>query len=730
MPAIAPDVRLAAFRPIRALRALGERWYAWGKASRWNQLLGLAVLVYGVVFSILTSLRILALSAYAWDLGLFNQAFYTTVFKSRFFYVSPLPGAPPASLFSGHFSPILLVLLPVYAAFPSLYTLVVLQTWAIAIAALPIYLLGQRLLGSNRVAFVFALVFLLNPATQGVNWFDFHSEAFLPLTFGAALYFYEARSWRGFFLASLAALSTIEMAAVLLALIAIAGLGSETWSVKVRRENPDRPRIYVLLGTLSLSAAWSVLAWAAVGALGPPTGFWSGDAGYWSILGASNLPSVPLQVLLHPDLAVSALLYDGTLKAWYLIVLFVPLQFLTLRSPRSTLYCLPWLGVSLFSNYRSYYLVGNQYPAFVLPFLFYGAIVGLARPWRVPQKLARLFRWSAQAQVPRPEASGLARTMIGLCLILLIVVSPLGPWAIGSDTTGRFPAIGNHERAILSLYSLIPADASVLTQNNLYPFVSSRIDAHFVPTNILFPPGGSFNRSMDTWIASVEFILADTQTNFLEAALLLSWPGVAVNYSVVGAADGAILLERGSHGVASFRPLDRVYDYRDVVSQNASLVRDPDATEGVALQHANLSTSHFWFGPFVLLPPGDYIVTYRLEVDRPSAGPILSLPVLFHPMVVRATQVGSATQGEQTFFDLVQLSNQTEVTLHVLAGEADPAAGAYFAVSTAFQVRDLGVYEFPAHVASGSVVIRFDRLEIEQQKPLSSGSIPIVWSSA
>ncbi len=689
-----------------------------------------SVLVYGVVFSFLTCLRIQSLSSYALDLGITNQGMFATVEAGMFFYVPSLPGAATTPLFLGHFSPVYVLLLPAYGLYPSPYALVVLQSWVIALGAVPFYFLAGRLLGSDRLAFVFALVYLLHPATQGINWYDFHAESFLPLAFGASLYFYETRSWRWFYVATVFALTTIETACILAAVFALGGLASETWSVRFRREKKDRPRIIALLATLFLSVAWFLTTLTIAVSLNPQAAYWLGGLEDWAVLGASGLITIPTQVFLHPSLAAAALGFDASFKVWYLIVLFVPLQLLTLRSPPASLCCMPWLSVALLSNYRPYYLIGNQYPAYILPFLFYGAIVGLARPFPLLERLRRLIPESVRGKGTPQDFRGYSRSMIGLSLVLLLTVSPLGPWAVGSDATGGLPVLGTHEVAVLGLYSMIPSGASVLTQNNLFPLVSSRVNAFFIPTNVVFPPGTSFNRSMNTWASSVEYILADPETNFVEASLLITWPGVPGNYSVVGAADGAVLLQRGVHALEKFEPLNHSYHYQDVVPQDALLVRDAAATEGLALQHDNRSTSHFWFGPFVLLPPGNYSVTYRLKVDRPSVGTILGLPVVFHPVVIEATQVVSGGQSE-TFFNLVQqTTNQTFVAFHYLAGDAVPATGEYFTFSTSLEIHELGVYEFPGHAASGSVVLRFDVLTLSQQEPYSSGTIPITWSSS
>src|SRR5512137_1663124 len=48
--------------------------------------------------------------------------------------------------------------------------------------------------------------------------------------------------------------------------------------------------------------------------------------------------------------------------------------------------------------------------------------------------------------------------------------------------------------------------------------------------------------------------------------------------------------------------------------------------EGYALLHPTGATSHFWYGPVLTLPPGEYTVSYRLKVDRQALGSLIVLP--------------------------------------------------------------------------------------------------------
>ena len=153
-------------------------------------LLMLMVIGYVITFSYFTIMKHYAFRTNAWDVGGFAQAFWTTLrFGKVFEYNVEFYLTSSKSFFGIHFSPILYAVLPFYALYPRTETLLIIQTVILALAALPVYLLARDVLNSRLAGLVFAASYLLSPLVQGVNWFDFHLEAFLPLEYLYALYF-------------------------------------------------------------------------------------------------------------------------------------------------------------------------------------------------------------------------------------------------------------------------------------------------------------------------------------------------------------------------------------------------------------------------------------------------------------------------------------------------------------------------------------------------------------
>ena len=112
--------------------------------------------------STITILKHNAFLTSGFDLGIFNQAFSTTLFDGKLFYeTADLSFNPGGSFFGVHFSPILFLLLPFYAIYPSVENLLVMQTVILALGAFPIYWMSRDKLGKNVRAYcVFCLLHL------------------------------------------------------------------------------------------------------------------------------------------------------------------------------------------------------------------------------------------------------------------------------------------------------------------------------------------------------------------------------------------------------------------------------------------------------------------------------------------------------------------------------------------------------------------------------------------
>ena len=160
----------------------------------------LAVICYTIILSYYAIAKYNAFNAYAWDLGIFNQSLWTTLHTKNFLFSTvELFINPTGSFFGTHFSPILFLVLPFYALYSSPETLLVFQSAILALGAVPLYFFTKDALNNRVLAVAFSLSYLLYPALHGVNSFDFHVQAFLPLFFFCLMYYLGKEKWPHYF---------------------------------------------------------------------------------------------------------------------------------------------------------------------------------------------------------------------------------------------------------------------------------------------------------------------------------------------------------------------------------------------------------------------------------------------------------------------------------------------------------------------------------------------------
>jgi len=177
--------------------------------------LAISIIIYTATFSYFTILKHYEFRTYAWDLGIFNQSFWTTIHYGRFFYSNvELLVNPSGSFFGTHFSPILLLILPFYAIDSAPQSLLVIQSFVLALAIIPLYKLTFWVSKYRFVGLFFGAIFLLYPPLQGMNWFDFHLQSFLPLFFFSTIYFLERQKWMPYLIFITLALMVEEHAAL------------------------------------------------------------------------------------------------------------------------------------------------------------------------------------------------------------------------------------------------------------------------------------------------------------------------------------------------------------------------------------------------------------------------------------------------------------------------------------------------------------------------------------
>ncbi|MDE1820216.1 MAG: DUF2079 domain-containing protein [Euryarchaeota archaeon] len=661
----------------------------------------LAIMVLGwtLLFGAIGDLRYQTFQTYAWDLGDYNQALFTTLFSHRFlYYTADVPAGTGGNLLAVHFSPFLVLLLPVYLLAPGPEILLWVQAAAVALAALPTFGIARRRLGSDQWGLLLAGVYLLWPVTQGLSWYDFHPESFLPLTVLLSLYFLEVGRPRAFLLTWVLAMSVIETIVPLLALCALLSVVSIYLGPRLLRapaaggvRHREAGRWW--LAALVLSVLWLGLAAFAISSFAPSYGgaFGPNYAVNWSILGAPSALWVFPQAVLHPARAFAALAFAPAPKLLYIGLLFGPLLFLPwLGEDRYLLPALAWVWLAVLSDAPAYFQIGDQFPSYAAPFLIAGAIGGLVR-------LLRVVRARGEHPAPRTTPSVLAGTgrskwrahgrtatlpltLVVAALAGAAVASPLLPMPTGSfdEITYGIPTLGPHDRALQQVLDLVPPHASIFTTSHLFPEVSSRLNAYVLPVASYFAGNSTFGAWVDRDTNLSQFVLVDYVVDPYVTVIFASYVNLS-GFGIYASADQAYLYERGWSGApVLFSPSPPlVVDLSSLPLGDATISPSPGGAPGsVAVHHApgEENGTLLWGGlVFGGMGPGTYRLDLRTAVRAGGPEPGVALKVARTPLVASAFPINYSPRGhDYGFSETLDTSRTTDVGLLQVNGSTDP----------------------------------------------------------
>ncbi len=487
--------------------------------------LWLLVVLYAVTFSALSIHRHAVFETHGYDLGNVDQAVYNTLHGCLFCFTN-MDGIEMDGLESRlalHFEPILLVVSLTYLLYSSPLTLLVLQTVVLALGAWPAFLLTRDRLKSDFAALAFAAAYLLFPALEAANLFDFHAVTLAVPCLLAAFYFLQKRAYRPF---ALFAILTMSCKEDMCLLVAAMGL----YILVVQRER--RAGWLTVLG----AGLWFFLA---VFVITPP----------FSPMGANihvrryaYLGDTPWQMVKtifgQPGVVVDQLSKAGALN--YLKGLLLPLAFLSLLSPLTLVLALPSLAVNLLSEDAFMHRLEEfHYAAPIVPFVLVSGVYGLEA---LSETLSRWLKLDS-------------RRLVHLLSALVLVVSVGYHYCRGFSPLAapfRWPPVTAHHRLAQKFIEMIPPDAVLSAQINLNPHVSQRRRVYQV-----------VHRD------DIEYVFLDVSTLPNKDNVhgsLQDWIETADDFGVIASQDGYVLLRRG----APHQPLSRDF-YSFVTVDNPAI---------------------------------------------------------------------------------------------------------------------------------------------------------------
>jgi uncharacterized membrane protein len=595
-----------------------------------------AISTYSIVLSYLSILRYETFTD-AWDFGGFVQSIADATRGGFFlqtidaYFAKGFPQTEVISFMGLHFSPILYLLVPIYALFPYPPTLLVVQTVALAFGALPVYWLAKKHLGIFA-GLVFMALYLTYPPLIGINLTDFHPESFLVPSLLFAIYFGLDKRWKMAIPFFILALSVIEESGILVfGVIAFLFVYHRAWR--------DRKASILMISAALACLAYSEIASQLTYYFGlNPTGFTlTLNSDNYSILGATAALGVPVAIIRAPGEILAALQYQFYYKVAFLIEIIGPVALLPIFYPEAILMGLPWLSIAFLSNYPGYYTIYGFHQAFVIFFVFPAAILALKRiKLKSPKMTPNIIR-------------------VYLVLLLIVGVTFTATQTLPSSVYGNTLSVSPQNLAEDQIIALLPSNASVLTTSDIFPHISDRLNAYTVPPSSLRSGYALVDQEILSNINPQYIIL---NTGSIDGQIISETDAILASkvyngtYGLVGYSDKVMLLENGYAGSPLLYNNPGVYNATNLDTDPRATTGEPNGTLYFA---SGTNWPNMWFGPYTFLPPGNYTATFVLRTSNPVAQntPVITIDVDYGNIVTVKQQVLTGVDfpnsGWQTF---------------------------------------------------------------------------------
>ena len=489
----------------------------------------------------------------SYDQGIFNQVFWNGT-QGNFFqstlssqlstnvvHSSEVPNVSYHRL-GQHFTPALLLWLPIYYLFPHPATLTVLQAIFVTAAGLVLYALARVYL-EPAIAFLISLSFYGANAVLGPTLSNFHDISQIPLFVFSLLLAMEKRWWWLFWFLAICILAVREDSGITL-------FGIGVYLVASRRY----PRIGLII--CSLSFLYIVVLTNLIMPLFSDDiskRFMLERFGQYAEGNEASTLDILWGMITKPGVLIVELFTPLGETIRYLLGQWLPLAFVPIFAPASwAIAGFPLLKLFLGQG-KTVLAISIRYAMTITPGLFYGAIL-----WWAGQGFRNFNRplTDCQPRKLKPRFRNFWIFCICLSLLFTITSNPsrtlyfLIPDSIQPRVYVSLPEQWQRVSQIRALLNKIPDDASVSATTYLIPHLSGRRE-------VIRLTGLSFKSDRDR-IENVEYLIADLwrlqryQTAFKfdrrYLAAIVSLIDIVTSQNAYGITDfnnGIILLKKG-----------------------------------------------------------------------------------------------------------------------------------------------------------------------------------------
>ncbi len=423
------------------------------KKDRHVWVLSFFIIAYILIFSILSSLRYKAFSS-GLDLGNMDQTVWNTL-HGRFFTLTNESGT--VSRLAIHTDIALIFFAPFYLLWNNPNTLTVLASIFLGLGAIPTYLIANHVLRNKNLALIFSSLYLLNPALEWVNIFDFHAVSLAIPILLMAFYSVLKCRWKWYVFFICLALLTKESVSLQVAVMGLV----VALAFKERKLG---------IATLLTGIVWFLtMVFVVTPYFSPQSKHWAFE---WFQLGGVQTHQ-PLFQTLQTKLAfiLERFLFNPEIRVYYSLLLkssgFLPL----LGFPWLIL-GLPDLVINILSSHSEMHSIRYHYTSGLIPAMIISSIYGVAYVSKLLKK----------TPISQKLHSFLVYLIVGTALLIVLRVnyhySPLPTTAACVCANYK---VTKEDVEFDSVLQSIPVDASVTASYEIHAHVTHREHSYVLP---------------------------------------------------------------------------------------------------------------------------------------------------------------------------------------------------------------------------------------------------------
>jgi len=378
-----------------------------------------------------------------------DQTVWNTI-NGRIFQTSDDTGQIISRL-SYHADFLLILLSPFYFLWSHPKMLLLAQTLTLGFGSVFVYLISQNILKNKNLALLFGFLFLMNPALQFTNLYDFHAVALATTTLLASFYFLIKKRYLPMVIFLILSGIAKEEIWVITSFFGIALLFQKIKQIKL---------LGLGIAFISLIIFGCLMLYAIPQNLGKQ---------HFAISYFSDFGNSPIEIIKgaisSPQKIFLTIFEKDQLN--YLKQIFLPLGFLSIFSPLYLIFAIPDLLINLLSNNSQLHQIYYQYSAAITPFIFISSIFSVKKILKTFPKISKLY------------------IIVYLLIFTLFSAYFYGPMPVAKNPNlDMFKRPQKNQQIIEKFLSKIPEKYTVAATNNLGSHLSQREIIYTIPYGI------------------------------------------------------------------------------------------------------------------------------------------------------------------------------------------------------------------------------------------------------